>query len=125
MDYIINPAWFYWAEVIDTLKSFFALMSGLSIAVLCVALISLAVITYLNIGERDEWKTDTTLAKKIAILSLVISIITGIGTIFIPSKKVLTEMLIAENLTKSNIECIEEEVKELTDYIFDKFNEKE
>ena len=49
MDYIINPAWFYWIEVADTIKA----ISIVAIVVLLIACIILAIVVGMDRALSD------------------------------------------------------------------------
>ena len=124
-DYIINPYWFYWADVVDTLKSSFQVISILSGVITAIALIIFFIALGVNQGMPEDFKDDTDTPKIISKIAGAICIFTLVVSVFIPSKKTLTEMLIAENVTKTNIEYAEQEIKDIVDYVFDKFEEQE
>lgn len=104
-DYIINPSFFYWANVVDAL-------------IVVMAIMSLVGIVASALWAASLWEDDKRTGK--AIVALVISLLVGVAAMFIPSKKAMIEMEIARNVTKSNIINMKKDVKDISDYIFEK-----
>lgn len=104
-DYIINPAWFYWLEVIDDIKTI-ALIFG----VLGSVGSSLAVIDRLI--EPEEFAS-----KKILKCLLPPTIILLILSIFLPSRQTMIEMMVAKIANRSNIDITIDALKEALEYI--------
>lgn len=104
-DYIINPSFFYWVNVVDALSIFMAIFSVIGILVSAIWVI----IQYED-GEKP----------KKAIVTLVISLLVGVTAVFVPSKETMIEMEIARNATKSNVMEMKKDVKDIADYIFEK-----
>ena len=104
-DYIINPSFFYWANVVNALIAVMIIVS--------IAGIIASVLWIVSLWE-DEKKT------KKAIVTLVIAILVGVTAIFIPSKEAMIEMEIARNATKSNVMEMKKDVKDIADYVFEK-----
>ena len=117
MDYIINPAWFYWIEVADTIKA----ISIITIVVLLIACVVLAIIAGMDrsLGDHTEAKVLFSACAKCLIFLAVSALI----CIFIPSKKTLMEMQIARLATRSNVELTIAQVKEIVDYIINAIKE--
>lgn len=119
MDYIINPMWFYWLQVVDDGK-FLAGVVGIIGGIIATAIWLWAV----GSGEVgiDEGKRIAKVAKRYVIIFCLVFII----GIFIPSKQTLIEMEIAKHATYSNIKSIKEQITDAADYILDKLeNNKE
>lgn len=117
-DYIINPMWFYWLNVIDTLKS--ALVSvGSTFAFISVALF---IIFIANAWVEDELKTVVPFVKKF-IPVVIISVSLCTISIFIPSKTTMIEMELARHVTYTNAENAKEDIREIVDYIIEKAKE--
>lgn len=117
MDYIINPAWFYWIEVADTTKA----ISIIAIVVLLIACVVLAIIAGMDrsLGDYTEAKVLLSACSKCFIFLAVSTLV----CIFIPSKKTLMEMQIARLATRSNVELTIAQVKEIVDYIINAMKE--
>ena len=114
MNYIINPAWFYWVNVADMLK----LVSIMLFAISVVSLITSAVIALANrdFGEEDnDYKT----AKRFFKRCVVLIVVFGLLFAFIPDKQTLIEMQIARYATYENAEITIDAIKGAVDYIVD------
>lgn len=118
MDYIIDPMWFYWLQVVDDGK-FLAGVVGLIGGIIAAAIWLWAV----GSGEIsiDERKRVAKIAKGYAIMFCLIFII----GIFVPSKQTLIEMEIAKHATYSNVDSVKEQIKDAADYILDRLEGKE
>ena len=120
MNYIINPSWFYWLGVVESMRYFMVAAFIVSIAVVVVS----AIIIPMNISmirefpdmSDDERKTVQffTKALKIAIGVLVIS---GLVLVFVPSKETLIEMMIAKQATYENATWTLDALKSAVDYV--------
>lgn len=118
MDYIIDPMWFYWLQVVDDGK-FLSGVVGLIGGVIAAAIWLWAV----GSGEVgiEEGKRVAKVAKRYAVMFCLIFII----GIFIPSKQTLIEMEIAKHATYSNVESIKEQITDAADYILDRLEGRE
>ena len=120
MNYIINPSWFYWLGVVESMRHFMVAAFIVSIVVVVVS----AIIIPMNISmirefpdmSDDERKTVQffTKALKIAIAALVIS---GLILMFVPSKETLIEMMIAKQATYENATWTLDALKSAVDYV--------
>lgn len=112
MNYIIDPMWFYWVNVVDSLRVIgeaAGIISGIAAAVLFV----LAAFAK-TIDDDDDG------AKKFAKIGIRLGVITAISValvVFIPSKQTLIEMQIARFATYENAEWTVETIKQAVDYI--------
>ena len=104
-DYIINPSFFYWANVVNGLVT---VMIIISIAGILASILWIA-------SLWEDCKKPTK-----AIVTLVLSLLVGVAAVFIPSKKTMIEMEIARNATKSNVIEMKKDVKDIVDYVFEK-----
>lgn len=120
MNYIINPSWFYWLGVVESMLNFMVAAFIVSIVVI----VASAIIIPMNINiihefpdmSDDERKTVQffTKALKIAIAALVIS---GLILMFVPSKETLIEMMIAKQATYENATWTLDALKSAVDYV--------
>ena len=110
MDYIINPSWFYWISVLDTLK-----------VVLLVAAIPLAIATLFCVFAAIDPLDDEEGAKlkQHAKRCAVAFAACLMACIFIPSKQVLIEMMIAKYATYENVQITTDALKSAVDYIIE------
>lgn len=114
MNYIINPMWFYWVNVVDTLVAALIVLSILT-AVFCV-ISGVFTLTTLEYGADDE---DHKAAKRIFKWCIVTAVIAAIAVILIPTKNTLLEMQIARYATYENAEITIDAIKSAVDYIVD------
>ena len=120
MNYIINPSWFYWLGVVESMRHFMVAVFIVSIVVV----VASAIIIPMNISmihefpdfSDDERKTVQffTKALKIAIGVLAIS---GLVLVFVPSKETLIEMMIAKQATYENATWTLDTLKSAVDYV--------
>ena len=120
MNYIINPGWFYWLGVVESMRYF--MVAALIVSIVIV--VASAIIIPMNINmihefpdmSDDERKTVQffTKALKIAIGVLVIS---GLVLVFVPSKETLIEMMIAKQATYENATWTLDALKSAVDYV--------
>lgn len=107
MEPIINPWFFYFAEVSDTLK-LFSQISG-SILSFAVALFTLAIVT-----DPDEYtESFVKLTKYLGVLCGILLL----TAFLIPSSSTLYKMEIARHITPNNVEYLDEGIDTLIDKI--------
>lgn len=112
MTYIINPFYFYLSDLCGAINiacllcGFFSMLAGS--------------IFLLAFTDEDEKTIQKNGMKAIIIGAFIIVI--GIIT---PSKETVERMIIAKYVTYENYEKGKEEVKEIVDYIFEKFEEED
>lgn len=117
-DCIINPMWFYWIQVAEELKIVLCIISGVIFLFLVffVPIYIFAIFAKSPVLEKEEKKK----FKFHIIFAVCVALLLIIIEIFIPSKKTLIEMEIAKRVTYSNIETLQEQIKNSTDYILDR-----
>ena len=120
MNYIINPSWFYWLGVVNSMRGFMLAAFIVAIVVIGVALIVIPVNVYMirefsSISD-DERKVVRffTRALKVAIGVCVAS---GLFLVFVPSKETLSEMMIAKQATYENATWTVDALKNAVDYV--------
>ena len=111
MNYIIDPMWFYWINVMKGLEVIFVLL----IASSAVAVFVFGVWFFSNL----EWPKDREflMAKKGLMISIPILIVSFLAFIFVPSKETLIEMQVAKLATQDNAQWTVDAVKSAVDYI--------
>lgn len=114
MDYIINPMWIYWINVLDGLKLLSIVLTGIAIG--CTILVG---ITWVSMSMSDEEEKSVLKWLKIFFFCALSFVIIAI---FLPSKETMIEMLVARFATHSNIALGVEQVKEIVDYIITTLN---
>lgn len=119
MDYIINPMWFYWLQVVDGLN-------GCMFAACVIVGIAFAVSLcwYITARFPDDREFDelgkvhyVRLGKKFSIGFGVAFFILMIAAILIPSKETLVSMMIAKFATYNNAQLTVDTIKSAVDYI--------
>ena len=120
MNYIINPSWFYWLGVVNSMRGFMLVAFVVAIIIVGVSLIVIPVNVkliqdYPSISD-DERKVVRffTRALKVAIGVCVAS---GLFLVFVPSKETLIEMMIAKQATYENATWTVDALKSAVDYI--------
>lgn len=112
MEYIIDPKWVYWINVCGDIK-------GLAIGVAVCAFVAL-IVAFVTMGTNAEYGKDDTdykIGKRIFYISLPVFIVFLIAAVFVPSTKVLLEMMVAKLATKNNIDLTVDSLKSVVDYI--------
>lgn len=120
MNYIINPSWFYWLGVVESMRYFMIAAFIISIAAIIVAIIIVPVdmrmIRDFPDMSDDERKSIQFFTKvlKAAIWALVIS---GLILLFVPSKETIIGMMIAKQATYENATWTLDALKSAVDYV--------
>ena len=120
MNYIINPSWFYWLGVVESMRYFMNAAFVVSIIIIIVAiaivLVDMRMINDFPTMSDDERKSVRFFTKvlKGAIWALVIS---GLILMFVPSKETLIEMMIAKQATYENATWTVDALKNAVDYV--------
>jgi len=111
MNYIINPMWFYWINVVDTLRC----IAIIAIIISAIATLVLALIALVN----SDWKDDDVyqFAVKAFKRMIILLIISSVAFAFLPSKATLIEIQIARYATQENAELTIDVIKSAVDYI--------
>lgn len=109
MNYIIDPAWFYWVNAIDTINT--VLLAVMLIS--CIFTISVFIMYYFCCVDEEDYKQ----LKKLLIALAIITLIFIVLYIFCPDKKTMIEMQVARFATYENAEWTVETVKNAVDYI--------
>ena len=111
-DYIINPSWFYWANVLGLLQSVLFAFGCVVISACIIGIISIIV---------DDWICGDKAYKKIR-KALIIAGILILVACFIPSKDTMYQMMIAKYITHENLTISVDAVKDAVDYIIDQIS---
>lgn len=133
MNYIINPNWFYWLQLLSDSKIIITVISALTSIGLIVAIIATIVNYVLGYKYRNQIDEDGEpydsdwcsyiLAKKFVKILFPITIVFLIISILVPSKETLISMMIAKYATKENISITVEGIKSAVDYIVNAMKE--
>lgn len=114
MNYIIDPMWFYWINVMDAINT-------ISIVGIVVSVIFLLIgsVIYFENYEYDDDDRDKKLGAKFLKITIPFLIVFVLLMIFLPTKSTLIEMQIARYATVENAEWTVETVKSAVDYIIE------
>lgn len=117
---IINPWFIYLAGSCDKIREIvgFLFFVGL-IPCICIAVIYF--ISFID-DELDVLRSINflTILKKFVTVTVLASILYGV----IPTSKTCYQMMVASQITDTNIQKAEDVIKSSVDYIFEKINEK-
>lgn len=120
MNYIINPSWFYWLGVVESMRGFMLAVFIVSIVGIGAALIIIPVDVKLVQDYPDvcdfEKKTVQFFTKALKF-AIGVCIVTVLFLVFVPSKETLIEMMIAKQATYENATWTVDAVKSAVDYI--------
>ena len=120
MNYIINPSWFYWLGVVESMRGFMLAVFIVSIVGIGAALIIIPVDVKLIQDYPDvcdfEKKTVQFFTKALKF-AIGVCIVTVLFLVFVPSKETLIEMMIAKQATYENAAWTVDALKSAVDYI--------
>lgn len=111
MNYIINPSWFYWANV----------LTALNVVCLVIAIISGIILAIIMIGSTIDLCFDD--FKKLVVICAIVFAISVLGAIFIPTEETMLKIMIAKYATKENISITVDGIKSAVDYIVNAMKE--
>ena len=136
-NYIIDPAVFYWINVLSHMQTAFAVIGGF---VACVFIALFATYLYKSYAlsepeepdkndrfdmrsyqrEMNNYKRDLKdlrMTRKYMMITLVAGSLMILASMFIPGKQTSVEMLVARTATFDNVDWTVQQVKEIIDYI--------
>ena len=125
MNYIVNPMWFYWIDVLSNLDiaCFVFFVVGLIICIISAIIGFVLKTNNEHFGENDEDYKAGCMYLKISKKLLPLVIVSLLLTVFIPEKKTLIEILVAKTATIENCELTLDGIKSVVDYIVIKMTE--
>lgn len=122
MSFFINPSWFYWLNILDTLRKMAIVLMAMDICAVLfcgisalVAKSSIASFPSVSDGERALLPTYIKWAK----ISLAILPVLMAAVVFLPSKQTLIEMQVARLATHENVGLTVDAIKSAVDYIIE------
>lgn len=107
---IIDPKWFYWLQVCDTIRCFFFILAGIFAVIeviLCLNLLDLY-------GEIEDK------VRRAAIGLPVIAFLFAAAGILTPSKETMIEMEIARHVTYESAATVIETITDTADGLLEK-----
>ena len=111
---VINPMIFYWMGVFDVLSTM-----GIFMLYICFCISAVSFIFSLDSSLKYETRNKL---NKMFKISLILTVISLIITVFIPSKDTMLTMLVADMITYENIELTKESAIAIIDYIVEQVN---
>ena len=111
MNYIVNPNWFYWVNV----------LTDLNIVCFVPAIISGIILAIIVIGSTIDLCFDD--FKKLVVICAIIFAISVLGAIFIPTEETMLKIMIAKYVTKENLNMTVDGIKSAVDYIVNAMKE--
>ena len=130
MNPIINPMWFYWIDILGSLKLVMWMIAiGIAIAIIVgVPFLLSSYNEYLDWNKRLTEETQQIKLYKnyfkwirIGFIACLVSLIIAIS---VPSEKTFYKMMVAKHATIDNVNIVLEKITEGVDYIFDKIEGK-
>ena len=120
MNYIINPSWFYWLGVVNSMRGFMLVAFIVAIIIVGVALIvipvNVSMIREFPDLSDDERKNVRFFTKALKV-AIGVCVASGLFLVFVPSKETLIEMMIAKQATYENATWTVDALKNAVDYI--------
>lgn len=123
MTYIINPWFFYFASLADSLQmlSIIVFSVSLIVAIIFGVVWCCEINDYDCFGRDDDNKTQIiNFFKKMFKTSIITVIVSATLMAIVPSEETINKMMISSVITKENIEGVKTDAKELVDYIVEK-----
>ena len=120
MKSIINPWFIYLAGACDEIREVLGLLFVIAF-IPCVCIMVMYFLSFMD-DELDVFRSKIYLEvlKKCATISVVSLLLCGL----IPTSNTCYQMIIASQVTDTNIQKAEDVIKRSVDYIFEKINEK-
>lgn len=120
MNYIINPSWFYWLGVVNSMRGFMLVTFIVAVIIIGVALIIIPVNVkliqdYPSICD-DERKAVRFFTKALKV-AIGVCVASGLFLVFVPSKETLIEMMVAKQATYENATWTLDALKSAVDYV--------
>ena len=120
MNYIINPSWFYWLGVVNSMRGFMLAAFIVAIVVIGVALIvilvNVSMIREFPSLSDDERKNVRFFTKALKV-AIGVCVASGLFLVFVPSKETLIEMMVAKQATYENATWTVDALKNAVDYV--------
>lgn len=111
MNYIVDPRWFYFVDVVSNMQVFV-----ISAAIVALAAGGVILGVLYAESELEAYPKEKRLGKTCVIIGIILCL----AAVFIPSKETLIEMEIARHVTYDSAETVVQMIQEATDYILEK-----
>lgn len=122
MTYIINPWFFYFANLLDSFWTLVSIVLFLAI----IGTVGFGIWWVMEAYASDFFVHDDNespfakFCKKMIKVSVIATIISAVLMIVVPTEETVNKMMISSFVTKENVEKTKEEAKEIIDYIAEK-----
>ena len=122
MTYIINPWFFYFANLLDSFWTLASIVLFLAI----VGTVGFGIWWVMEAYASDSFVHDDNespfakFCKKMIKSSVITTIISAVLMVVVPTEETVDKMMISSFVTKENVEKTKEEAKEIIDYIAEK-----
>ena len=122
MTYIINPWFFYFVNLLGSFWTLISIVLFLAI----IGTVGFSVWWLMEAYVSDFFVHDdnespfSKFCKKIIKVSVIVTIISAVLMVAVPSEETVNKMMISSFITKENIEKAKEGAKEIVDYIAEK-----
>ena len=120
MNYIINPSWFYWLGVVNSMRGFMLVAFIVAIIIIGVYLIIILVNVKLIQDYPsicDDEKKAVRFCTKALKIAIGVSVAAGLFLVVVPSKETLIEMMVAKQATYENATWTVDALKSAVDYV--------
>lgn len=120
MNYIINPSWFYWLGVVNSMRGF--MLAAFIVAIILIGSSLILILWNTDMIREfptmcaDERKSVQFFTKALKI-AIGVCIVAGLFLVFVPSKETLIEMMIAKQATYENATWTVDTLKSAVDYV--------
>lgn len=118
---IINPLFIYLACACDEIRKIVGFLFWVGF-IHCICISVIYFLSYIDDDEFENFRTTNSLVflKKFLTVTVVASLLYGV----IPTSNTCYQMMVASQITDTNIQKAEDVIKNSVDYIFEKINEK-
>ena len=115
MNYIINPIWFYWLQIVVGVRTILWVIFAISVWLIIICFVGYAInVDCSGFDDKDSKRYLKWIEK-----AVFIAVISAIIVIMVPSKDTLIEMQIAKYATIENANWTLETIKSAVDYIIE------
>lgn len=122
---IIAPIFFYWLQLIDRIGivAMSVFIMATSVAVILPIIMCCFWSDSYSSGSWQEWVDSHPACVRWTKRCAVMSILSLVFIVFVPTKKTVVSMSVAKAVTPQNIESAKDTVKSGIDYMFDKIKD--
>ena len=119
MNYIVDPMWFYWLDVISSTKGLAILL--VIIFIICAIIEGIVWGVYkagwLDCSLEQDKKVCQFIERKVFVPTIIVLIVSALIIVFLPSRETMITMMVAKYATYENAQLTVDTIKEVIDYI--------